>query len=447
VYYHFEIKHSISKIVSNDAITFNCSGVAVRSAFGRTLVLLSGGALATAGWGAVFPFLFADISNARGLGAGVAAGTFTAFALGSIAAAPAAGWLADRANPTVVAVAARIGLALFTLLLAFVATPVSIWLVAAGFGAALALSQPAVQVILLARTPVERRRDIFAWQFIAINLGAAGGAAIGGLLVDLSSQAAMRPVYLVAVVAELLGALMVGVAGRGAHATVLATQGLLGTGETVGYRAIMGLRPVRWLLGVALLITLACYAQYDAGLPAYVLDATSVKPAVLGGAVAINAILVAALTGPVVAYTRRRSGPSLLAMCALLWVGCWVVFGLPLLFSGFDSGFVIIGFALLSLGETMMAPILSPLAAALAPVGAAGRTMAAVTGATTVATAIGPILSSVLLGMHLPAGFIAMQVLFCLASAATAVRLRRLMSVTVAPRTNQGLRPNVELPV
>ncbi|MCW2538667.1 MAG: transporter [Frankiales bacterium] len=397
----------------------------MRTAFGRTLVLLSGGALATAGWGAVFPFLFADISNARGLGAGVAAGTFTALALGSIAAAPAAGWLADRANPTVVAVAARIGLALFTLLLAFVATPVSIWLVAAGFGAALALSQPAVQVILLARTPVERRRDIFAWQFIAINLGAAGGAAIGGLLVDLSSQAAMRPVYLVAVVAELLGALMVGVAGRGAHATVLATQG---TGETVGYRTIMGLRPVRWLLGVALLITLACYAQYDAGLPAYVLDATSVKPAVLGGAVAINAILVAALTGPVVAYTRRRSGPSLLAMCALLWVGCWIVFGLPLLFSGFDSGFVIIGFALLSLGETMMAPILSPLAAALAPVGAAGRTMAAVTGATTVATAIGPILSSVLLGLHLPVGFIAMQVLFCVASAMTAMRLRGLMA-------------------
>jgi hypothetical protein len=76
-----------------------------------------------------------------------------------------------------------------------------------------------------------------------------------------------------------------------------------------------------------------------------------------------------------------------------------VIFGLPLVISGVDGLFVVVGFAALSFGETMMAPILSPLAAALAPVGAVGRTMAAVTGATTVATAIGPILSSALLGM------------------------------------------------
>jgi hypothetical protein len=170
----------------------------------------------------------------------------------------------------VVAVLARIALAMFTLQLAFARSASEIWLAAAAFGAALALAQPAIQVILLARTPANRRRDVFAWQFIAVNLGAAGGAALGGMLVDLSSQSAMRPVYLVA-------------------------------------------------------------------------------------------------------------------------------------------------------------PILSPLAAALAPVGAVGRTMAAVTGAATVATAIGPILSSTLLGLHLPAGFIALQILFCPAAAAASMRLRGLM--------------------
>jgi hypothetical protein len=91
--------------------------------------------------------------------------------------------------------------------------------------------------------------------------------------------------------------------------------------------------------------------------------------------------------------------------------------------SGADGLFVVVGFAALSFGETMMAPILSPLAAALAPVGAVGRTMAAVTGAATVATAIGPILSSTLLGLQLPAGFIALQILFCLAAAAASMRL------------------------
>jgi MFS family permease len=418
----------------------------VRSGIGRTLVLLSGGALATAGWGAVFPFLYSDIAEVRGLGAAVAAGTFTAFAIGSIVAAPLAGWLADRADPTLVAVLARLGLALFTGLLVLVSDPISIWLTAAGFGASMALAQPAIQVIMLARTPFNRRRDVFAWQFIAMNLAAAAGAAIGGALVDLSSQAAMRPVYLVAVIAALISAIAVGIAGRGAHACVMASQG---DGEAISYRELVARPEVRWLLGVALLITLACYAQYDSGLPAFVLSSTSVSPAVLGSSVAVNAVLVAVLTGPVIAFTRKREGTSLLATCALLWVGCWVIFGLPLIVSGLDGLFVLLGFAAISFGETMMAPILSPLAAALAPAGATGRTMAAVTGASTVATAIGPILASALLGMHLPAGFIAMQILFCLAAAAASIRVGRMMpSTTPAGSTAssaESIGPNLQL--
>jgi hypothetical protein len=110
-----------------------------------------------------------------------------------------------------------------------------------------------------------------------------------------------------------------------------------------------------------------------------------------------------------------------------MWIGCWVIFGLPLFVSGMDGLLVVVGFAALSFGETMMAPILSPLAATLAPEGAAGRTMASVAGASTIATAIGPILSSALLGLHLPVGFIAMQILFCLAAVAASMRLRGLM--------------------
>jgi MFS family permease len=410
----------------------------VRSGLGRTLILLSGAALATAGWGAVFPFLYADIAQARGLGGAVAAGTFTAFALGSIVASPLAGVLADRADPVTVAVLSRLSLALFTGLLVLASNPLTIWLVAAGFGGSLAMAQPAVQVILLASTPADRRRDVFAWQFIATNVAAAGGAALGGMLVGLSSQAAMRPLYASAVLISLLSALVVGVAGHG-----LGGPQLTPAADRTSYRVILAVPAIRWLLAVALLITLACYAQYDAGLPAYVLTATGVSPAVLGLAVGLNAILVAVLTGPVVALTRRRSGTSLLATCAGIWVGCWLVFGLPLLLPGNDSILVVLGFVVMSFGETMMAPILAPLAATLAPAGTTGRTMAAVTGASTVATALGPVLSSVLLGVGLPAGFIGIQVLFCLAAAMTALRLGRLIR---GPLPVAHRRPDVRCP-
>ncbi|MDQ2958248.1 MAG: hypothetical protein M3Y42_14945, partial [Actinomycetota bacterium] len=248
-----------------------------------------------------------------------------------------------------------------------------------------------------------------------------------------SSQATMRPVYLLAAGAALLSAAIVAVADRGTH-TGAGAGAIERPSGARGYADLLGSQPIRWLLGIAVLITLACYAQFDAGLPSYVLTSTSVGAPLLGGAVAINAVLVAILTGPVVAYTRRRRGTSLLATCALLWVGCWVIFGLPLVIGGHDSAFVVLGFAALSVGETMMAPILSALAVSLAPAGATGRSIAAVTGAGTVATAVGPILSGALLALGLPALFIGLQILCCVAAGVAAVRLGQVMSPQAARR-------------
>ena len=71
----------------------------------------------------------------------------------------------------------------------------------------------------------------------------------------------------------------------------------------------------------------------------------------------------------------------------------------------------------------MLAPVLTPLAATLAPPGATGRTLAALSGAQTLATAVGPGLSGLLLGLGLPVGFVALQLLCCLLAIAGARRL------------------------
>ncbi len=181
---------------------------------------------------------------------------------------------------------------------------------------------------------------------------------------------------------------------------------------------------------ITLLLMLACYAQYDSGLPAYALGTLHVPASTLGVGVALNAIVVSALTVPVVALARRHQPTTLLAWCGGLWIGCWVIFGLPLLASSTATGAVLIGYMSISFGESMLAPVLNPFAAALAPVGALGRTLGAVTGATTLASAIGPALSGGLLALHLPAGFIVMQLLCCFGAIALALRLGRLVTAT-----------------
>ena len=150
-----------------------------------------------------------------------------------------------------------------------------------------------------------------------------------------------------------------------------------------------------------------------------------VAPQTLGTAVALNSVLVAVLTAPVVRGTRHASPALLLALCAGLWIGVWLVFAAPLLVGAPAAGFVLLGYALFSVGETMLAPVLSPLAAALAPAGAVGRTLAAVNGAQTLATAVGPGLAALLLGAGQPLGFLALEVACCIGALFGARRLGR----------------------
>ena len=127
--------------------------------------------------------------------------------------------------------------------------------------------------------------------------------------------------------------------------------------------------------------------------------------------------------------TRNVAPAALLATCAGIWIGVWLVLAAPMLHLAPASTLVVAGYALFSVGETMLAPVLTPLAAALAPPGATGRTLAALSGAQTLATAVGPGLSGLLLGLGLPVGFVALQLLCCLLAIAGARRLGRTEGV------------------
>lgn len=399
----------------------------MRASTGRLAGLLVGASFGAVGWGAVLPFLYADIADARGLGASMAALTFSVFALGSLVAAPWAGRLADQRRPAAVATLARLTMVLAIVVLMYAGNVATLALGAFGYGASLAMIQPSVSVMVLELAPAARRRDTFAWQFIGQNLGLALGGVVGGYLVDLTRPDGSRPAYAFAAVCSLVSAVVVAAVGRGTgrRASVAAGDTVVVAPGGFGYRTVLRAPGVRWMLAVTVLLTLACYAQFDSGLPAYALSVLDVAPATLGTAVAVNAVLVAVLTAPVVRATRTVAPARLLATCAVAWIGVWLVLALPMLHLGPASAFVIGGYALFSIGETMLAPVLTPLAAALAPEGATGRTLAAMTGAQTLATAVGPALSGALLGVGTPSGFLALQLLCCALAVVGARRLHR----------------------
>ncbi|MDQ1720605.1 MAG: hypothetical protein QOI26_339 [Pseudonocardiales bacterium] len=386
----------------------------------RTVSLILAAAASAAALSVITPFLYADITVTRHLPASAAAGAFAFFAVGTALAAPLVGSLADRFSATAVAVSGRVLAAVAFLALGYAATTPNVLLAAALLGAAASLARVPIQVLLVRSAPPDRARDVFGLAFVAMNGGSALGAIAGGALAQLSNPAQMHRLYWIAAAVSALGNVFVLAAPRSPAARADdRTQP-----REISYRTLLGDHRIRLLLAISFVITLACWAQYTSGLPAYALTALQVSPRSLGVSIAVSELLVAGLTSLVVARTRHVAGPQLLAAAGMVWAGCWVVFSLPL-FTDLDPGAAVFGgLAVLALGDTLMAPVLSPLAATLAGEAASGRAMAAVSALSTSATALGPILASVLLGLELPRAFVLIQIGICMLAVIMALRLR-----------------------
>jgi hypothetical protein len=104
-----------------------------------------------------------------------------------------------------------------------------------------------------------------------------------------------------------------------------------------------------------------------------------------------------------------------------------LVFAAPLAVPAAGSLAIVVGYGAISFGETVLAPVLNPFAATLAPDGAVGRTLGAVAGASTAATAVGPAVSGVLLALGVPLAFIGVQLACCVGGAWLALRLGRIV--------------------
>ncbi len=214
------------------------------------------------------------------------------------------GLLADRAPAVTVATVARLGMVLLTVALMFARDASSLWTAAFGYGAALAVLQPSISVLVLGphtHPPPSRRVRLAVHR----DEPRAGAGRLRRWLprrpVDVDRP---RPAYLFAALCSLVSAVVVYAVGRSVRRGPVAADE---PSEDVGYRAVLRAPGVRWMLAVTGLLTLACYAQFDSGLPSYALTVLDVPPTTLGTAVAVNAVLVAALTAPVVRATRRSA--------------------------------------------------------------------------------------------------------------------------------------------
>ncbi len=382
------------------------------------------------GWGAILPYQYAYVVDARHWGPTTGVLTGTLFCIGAVIAAPLAGRLADRYSAGRLAVGFELLAAVACLAMGAAGTATLFLAGMLVFGAAVTASQPATQVLVLECVEPQNRRAIFAYQFTAMALGMAVGSFTAGWLIDFSEPNGMWPAFAAAALGFAVSAGFIKAAAR--TTTYPACDSLVTTTESIdnehvglaAYKKLAHNRPVRLFAIVSMLLAAGFYAQFETGLPAFALKSLDVAPSTVGTAAAVNCVVIVALQWLVVKITGKNPGAVLLAVVGSIWVLSWLLLELAL-FTGPASANVIfvVAFGIFAVGETMYAPVLSPLAAAVAPDGMVGTTLGALAGLRTGISAAGPLVAGLLISASLPHVFVLLHVAINIAAVTVALRL------------------------
>ena len=386
--------------------------------------LLAGAGIGAVSTGIVLPFLLADIGTAHGYGTGAGSTALTALAVGTILGSYAGGKFASRSHGAVAA-GSKAAVAASMLFLAFASGLPLLLLGCLLLGVSISLGRPAISAMLLRHAPADRRRDVFGWFFILMNAGMAAGAGYGGLAADLHHRHGMRGLYLTAAAISIASTVVLAASARPGRDQAAAAAGKKVGGARFSVVEQLRVPGLSTVFGIHLVLALAFYAQFNAGLPALILTGLHAGTHVFGIAVAVNACLVAAITAPVVAITRSHRASRLLAGSSLLWIVGWLLLALPLWTSAPAGGMVVTALVVLAIGETTFAPVMTPLAASLVPDERAAAVTATMATIFTTATTIGPVAGGVLFAIAGPSGFVYTQLALCVAALLLTARLPR----------------------
>lgn len=384
------------------------------------------------GWGAILPYQYAYVVDSRQWGATAGALTGTLFCIGAVLAAPVAGRLADHYPVARLAVGFEILAGLACLVLGAASTETVFLAAMLVFGAAVTAAAPATQVLVLECVEPRDRRAVFAYQFTAMALGMGVGSFAAGWIIDFHRPDGMWPAFAAAALGFVVSAAFIKAAARttsypltdelpiGSNGTPPSTN----VAGLAAYRRLARNRPVRLFALVSMLLAAGFYAQFETGLPAFALQSLHVAPSTVGTAAAVNCLVIVALQWLVVKVTGAHSGAVLLGVVGSLWVLSWLLLEAALFTGAASAGVIfVVAFGMFAIGETMYAPVLAPLAAAVAPAGLVGTTLGMLAALRTGISAAGPLVAGVLIAADLPHVFVLVHVVINVVAVAVAVRL------------------------
>lgn len=152
----------------------------------RTVHLLSLGALVNRAGAFLVPFLTLYLRESLDLGVGFASIALGVFGVGALVASLVGGHLADRIGRKTVMLLSLFGGAIILLFFGYLTTPWTILAAIFIFSLFSEMYRPAAFAMVADVTDPAQRTHAFGLMYVAVNLGFAVAAAIGGILAEFS---------------------------------------------------------------------------------------------------------------------------------------------------------------------------------------------------------------------------------------------------------------------
>ncbi|MCU1691727.1 MAG: transporter [Frankiales bacterium] len=384
--------------------------------------LVAGVAVSSFGTGLTLPFTLILLHEVRGIALPTVGLLLAVPGVVGLLAVPVSGALIDRLGPRAVLRCALASQAAGNLLLAFATTPARALPAVVLVGLGLGPSFPAGNALLsglVGETAGAARA--FGVQFTVLNASIGLGGLAAATVVDVDRPTTFVVLYVANAAACLVYA---GVLPRPAARRVPEVHE-----EQPSYREVLRDPVFRRVCAVSLLFALTGYSALDGGVPAYARVVGSVSPRTVALLFVVNTAVIVLGQLTVLRLLRDVRRSAALAGAALVWALAWALLlavpGLPP--AGRVAAVLAYG-GVFGLGETLMAPVLSPLVNALATDRLRGRYNATQGATFSVAFVLGPAVAGLLVGNGLGRVWVGALVVGSLASAVLALRLRRRLT-------------------
>jgi MFS family permease len=392
-------------------------------------VLQAGGLTNAFGNGIVLPFLIIYLHNVRGISlglAGLAAATQSATALVS---GFAGGTLSDRVGPRRVLMATLCVMTIAFALMPFIREPWQAFAVYVVWGLGSGSFWPAQSTLLAALTPPERRSPSFALQRLTMNLGAAIGGVVAGLIASVAHPSSFTVLFLVNCTTYIAYVLVL---------SFVRTPELHPERAHGSWRAVARDRTfVAYTLLNAAFMTAAISLMVEL-LPAFGKNVTHVSEQEVGVIYALDAIGIVVFQLPIAKLVQGRRRMRGLAAMGVVWAGSMLLVWAAGAWTTATVAAAVLAGAMVvfAVGECLHGAIHAPLGVDLAPPQLVGRYLALASLSWQVGWILGPAIGGFVLG-HAPLALWPAAAAVNLVCAGWAIALERRLPehVRVTPMT------------